>query len=186
MAPGILCLYRIDDYESTLKEVSSSNDCQASMIDDETVVVYNFDRMSAAIKGLRGDEQLASCDALYESDGEIYLIEFKNQPSRNIKTNDIQRKLFDSLAQLLVVWRKSVSCEELSGKIHAYVVFNNGGKDVSFEAIRNKNYTLAYPTTPDEPVLFDLRSKLSLLFKEIHTVDIGRFNDVYRDRIFAS
>lgn len=126
---------------------------------------------------------MSSCDALVEKDDSFYLIEFKNQPNKNIDNKEIQKKAFDSVTQLLVTWKKDISQQVLSKKLVLFVVYHNTEKDEYFEKIRNK--TLSFTNLDQtEPLLFGINDDLKSLYREVHTIDISYFLEKYYSECF--
>ena len=170
------------DFETTLGKTSYSEDKKTNLLDSE-VKAYDFDKLCGSLKGLRGNCPLSSCDALVEKDDSVYLVEFKNQPNKNINNDEIQKKAFDSVAQLLVTWERDISQQALSKKLVLFVVYHNATNDEPFEKIRNK--TLSFTKSDQtEPILFGINNDLTNLYKEVHTIDISDFLEKYYSEYF--
>lgn len=165
------------NYETTLGKTSYSADKGSSLLNSD-IRAYDFDRLCKSLKTMRGDSTLSSCDALVEKDGSVYLIEFKNQPNKNINNAEIQKKAFDSVTQLLVTWERDTSQRVLSEKLVLFVVYHNPEDDESFEKIRNKTFSFI-ESDQTEPLLFGINDDLKSLFREVHTIDISDFLETY-------
>jgi hypothetical protein len=84
---------------STLKNTSLDDNGKETqyMVQSELEVV-DFDKVKAAyISDMKLADNPCSSDALYESDSEYYLIEFKNGKIDRRTIYDVQRKIYDSL-----------------------------------------------------------------------------------------
>ena len=91
--------YHLNDYlkcsllshASTFKATSYDEDNKEHLCQDEsTHNVYDFDAYVAATHPK--SELPASPDAVYIGDKNLYFVEFKNQPARNINKDQIRRK----------------------------------------------------------------------------------------------
>lgn len=170
------------DYETTLGETSFSVDKGSCLLDSD-VQAYDFDKLCKSLKKMRGNSTLSSCDALVEKNDFIYLVEFKNQPNKNIDNMEIQKKAFDSVSQLLMTWARDTSQQDLSKKLLLFVIFHDTEDDKSFEKIRNKTYSFAKPDKA-EPLLFGIHDDLKSLYREVHTIDISKFVEKYYPACF--
>lgn len=165
------------NYATTLGKTSYSADKDSYLLNSD-VQAYDFDKLCRSLKSLRGDSALSSCDALVEKDDSVFLIEFKNQPNKNISNAEIQKKAFDSVTQLLVTWERDTSQKDLSKRLVLFVVYHNPEDDKSFEKIRNKTFSFV-GSDRTEPVLFGIDDDLRSLFREVHTIDISDFLGKY-------
>lgn len=90
----------LSDYKSTLKETSlDDRGGQVSnyLCQDITTEVFNFDKY---VQNEIGHPFRASPDAIYVESNKIYFVEFKNQPLKNIKGENIKNK-FNCGTQIL-------------------------------------------------------------------------------------
>ena len=171
------------NYATTLGKTSYSVDKNSYLLNSD-IQAYDFDKLCKSLKNMRGDSTLSSCDALVENGDSVYLIEFKNQPNKNINNKEIQKKAFDSVTQLLVTWARESSQQALSQRLVLFVVYHNPVDDESFEKIRNK--TLSFTKSDQtEPLLFGINDDLKSLYREVHTIDISDFQEKYYPKCFA-
>ena len=70
------------------------------------------------------EKVLASCDSLQVgTDGNFYLVEFKNQRSGNINSDEIHKKVIDTLSLILFAFSPRDSIRTLYAKTKFFVVF---------------------------------------------------------------
>jgi hypothetical protein len=174
-------------FQDTLAEVSYSDDTKRSIICDDTKPVVNLDRLALSKKGLCGAQTVASFDAFYidKADNQ-YLIEFKDQPSKNIKSNEIHKKIFGSTALLLITCQKDLSVNAFTANTTLFVIFRDDENEASYLQIPSamKKWMEDNPAKSGEPLLFNLRSEYKSTFKEIHTIPESIFKKSYLPIIF--
>jgi len=85
-------------------------------IDLDKVARHDFAHYSGKV--------LSSCDSLQVgSDGNYYLVEFKNQRSGNIKSDEIHKKINDSLSIILFAFSPFDSIKTVHARVKVYIVF---------------------------------------------------------------
>lgn len=162
----------LEKYASTFSKTSYDGMKKESLVKEDYRVVYNFDDIAKDIcQEYRAGEYLSSADALSFSNGLIYLIEFKNQPTRNIDRRVIQKKAFDSIYLLQQAVFNNISIEDMKKRTLFYVI-HAGSSSPSFDSFKKKASTLAKQNA--EIVDFGL-SKYSCFYKEIHTLSSKEF-----------
>lgn len=162
----------IERYASTFSETSYDGMKKESLVNDSYHIVYNFDSITRDIcQEYRAGEYLSSADALAFKDGDIYLFEFKNQPTRNVDRRVIQKKAFDSLYLLEHAVFPEASLESLARKTIFYVI-HAGSSTPSFDSFKKKAGELA--KSNKKPIDFGL-SKYEGFYKEIHTLSSNEF-----------
>ncbi len=174
-------------FKDTLSKVSYSNDTKRSIISDDKIPVINLDRLAVSRKGLSGDQIMASFDALYiDIADNQYLLEFKDQPSKNINSNEIHKKVFGSTALLLLTCQKDATLNIFAAKTSLFVIFKDDENEESFMRIPSamEKWMDNNPTKSGEPLLFNFSSEYKTSFKEIHTVPESIFKDHYFPNIF--
>lgn len=83
----------LENYKSNMKEVSSTDQGNNCLIDDEAVEIYNFDKIKKAVGKQLGKEDICkSCDGLFISQEENVLIEFKCQSYTRIEQDELGQK----------------------------------------------------------------------------------------------
>lgn len=162
----------LQDYVSTFSRTSYDGMKKESLIHENYYVIYNFDDIAKDVCQLyRAGEYLASADALSFSHGNIYLIEFKNQPTRNIDRRVIQKKAFDSIYLLQQALFPDESISKLRDKVIFYVLYS-GSSNPSFDKFKSKANSFAHKEK--EPLEFGL-SKYREFYKEIYTISGKEF-----------
>lgn len=149
--------------------------------------VFNLDKIASGyVRGLNGDRSLSSADALLkDKNGELYFIEFKNQPRRNINSNEVQAKALSSLLVSQVALYPNVSLHEMSEKSHFYVIFKDTPDEEPDYFQKTAEKFGAYAGMSDEILWFDLRKHLEKgLYKDIHTISLSVFESKYSKSIF--
>lgn len=115
-------------YLSTIKETAYDEDHNEYMLEDMTKV-YNFDEIKEYVCNETSRKNFCrSADALHiNSDGNIYLIEFKNRSISQVKTiiNEVHEKAYDSILLLLLTFYQGKSFDEIRDKLNYIVVYNN-------------------------------------------------------------
>ena len=162
----------LEKYASTFSETSYDGMKKESLIREDYHVVYNFDDIARDIcQEYRAGEYLASADALALNNGYIYLIEFKNQPTRNVDRRVVQKKAFDSIYLLQQAIFPDISLEDIKKRTIFYVI-HRGSSTPSFDSFRDKANTLA--KSNNKIIDFGL-SRYQEFYKEIHTLSYKEF-----------
>lgn len=185
---GVSDYTKLENYRSTFAETSKSEDRAVPLINDNKNEIFNLDRLAQSLKGLRGDQAMASCDAYYiDASGRQYLFEFKDQPSINIDAKEIHRKVVDSIALLLLNWQKQCCLETFSSTSVLFVIFRDDSNDASFLQIPTAmmSWMEDNPTAAQEPLLFKFKPIHKSYFTEIHTIPVSTFNNRYFPEIFS-
>lgn len=162
----------LEKYASTFSKTSYDGSKRQSLIQDDFHVIYNFDDIARDIcKEYRAGEFLSSADGLCFRNGKIFLLEFKNQVTRNLDRRVLQKKAFDSIYLLQAAVFPECSISSLKDKTSFYVI-HAGSSSPSFDAFRKKASNLAGST--DSPVDFGL-SRYGCLYSEIYTLSAKDF-----------
>lgn len=170
----------LEKYASTFSKTSYDGMKNKSLIVDDYHIVYNFDDIAKDVCQIyRVGEYLASADALSFNNGKIYLIEFKNQPTRNIDRRVIQKKAFDSIYLLLQAIFPDTNIETLKSKLVFYVV-HGGSSTPSFDKFKEKSNRLA---NNKEPILDFGLSKYLEFYSEIYTLSGKDFVKYHLEKI---
>lgn len=178
-------LPNIQEYWRPLREVSMDDAKAVSLVDTDDML-YNFDSIKKALcKQLQRREAAASCDGLLERDGTYYLLEFKNQPSKNVDAGQLARKAFQSFHLFRLAFEQEMSVDESRDHLVLLVVYQDSEDDVSFEKFRRKVHGLANMPERD-PILFDLRRVYGKLYREIHTMPRSKFMTDWYPMLFPS
>lgn len=174
----------------TLEECSVNDDkVPVTHLQDK---VYCFDDLSQA----EGDEyrrgkKLCSADGVYlNTDGNIFFFEFKNAPHNQVPYKSIYQKMHDSILTWQICQASDKSLDELMKKSTYFVIYNdsryNGVKEnesPSIEKMKSRMKMLAKSET--ESVLWGLDLFLGSFYKEIHTIDVEKFEREYAPKIFG-
>lgn len=116
-------------FKGTLKELSWDKEHRISLVDDEQKnhKLYNMDGIAKQLCRMYGREKLNSCDGYHiAQDGELYLIEFKNQNEGNVDSRDIRNKIFDSISMIVLNENKCRS--EICSRMNVIIVYNNSNR----------------------------------------------------------
>lgn len=182
---------------STLKQTSKDDAGHAYLLSDMQEV-YDFDEVSKQVSAqLRLGRQPRSCDALYIGEEYIYLLEFKNMKSGDLKKckPELFEKAFDSVYQYILAYDNSVSLAEVTKKLRLIVVYNDakGTTEVNTDISSSKSVDKIITTFKilskkdgwdKYPKKFKLADKLEgKLFEKVITIDVTNFNSL-RDEIF--
>lgn len=185
-------------FKGTLKEISNDKENKQSLLDDELSEhrILNFDGISGKFcKKVRGEKNF-SCDGYYEkSNGNRYLIEFKNQPEGNIDKVWLKNKIYDSISTL--VMNENVTRKEVANSTSVIIVYNDEAAEEktntsfnsseSFNLFAQKMGVLSKKTGIDSyDKKFDLARYQNLLFKDVYTIDKRIFEKEFINVLFES
>ncbi|MGN1167770.1 MAG: hypothetical protein ACI4S2_15235 [Lachnospiraceae bacterium] len=185
-------------YKAFLYEVSYDKEHKISLINDKNQQnkMYNFDAISKEYcREMRGEKN-SSCDAYYEKNlNEAYLIEFKNQDEGNIDKRDINNKIHDSVATL--VMNENLSRECVAEKTTVIIVYSDQQEtdrtdgsylpSKAYDSFSQKMAELSGKAGIDSyPKKFDLEKYRGILFKEVYTVGKSVFEKEFIDILFKS
>lgn len=168
----------LTNFLSTMTALSFSSDTGRSMVVDDTTTAISLDALARQTKKIRGNQTPATCDVLYESpDGIIYLIEFKDQPAKNIKYREIHRKIYDSMALLLMRVKRTDSIDAVASRSELYIVYQEDASDEAFRKLPRAvhRWIDADSSSPIEPIRFGLLDEHKSYFKRIFTIPISDF-----------
>ncbi len=182
--------------KSTLKETSLDNAGREYLLDDMQEVI-DFDEVSKQLaKQLRNGRQPRSCDALHFGKEYIYLLEFKNKKSSDLKRckPELFEKAFDSVYQYMLAYDNEISLSMVTKKIRLILVYNDAkGSDnmetdiassKSVDKIVTKLKVLAKKVDWDKyPKKFKLGKLEGKLFEKVITIDVSEFNKL-KNEIF--
>lgn len=176
--------FNLDDCLCTL-QAASWDSANARYLSDSTTLVINFDKVKERYcRALtKSNKSMASVDALFESKGRLFFIEFKSKVSKQEKIR-IKRKASDSILLFLDVVNKRLS--EFRTQAEFVLVYGNAAeKDESptfhdedtapqhsgMDAIQKTMGTLA-----GSPIIaFDMDSLQGVHFSAVHTLDESEF-----------
>lgn len=185
-------------FKGTLKEISRDKFTKQSLLDDELREhkMFNFDGISAKYcKKIRGEKNF-SCDGYYEkSNGNRYLIEFKNQPEGNIDKVWLKNKIYDSISTL--VMNENITREEVAKRTSVIIVYNDEvaeektktsyNSSEAFNQFSKKMGSLSKKIGIDSyDKKFDLARYQNLLFKDVYTIDKRIFEKEFIDVLFEN
>ena len=176
--------WNLENYLKTLRECAKTDDKLEQQLElcDGDELAIDLDNLCGLLKKMNGNQLMASCDAFVDKNGEYYFIEFKNQPVKNIRENEVQKKELISPVIVQMLLKSDESFASISDKSHLYVVYQDDESDY-FGKIQGKMYE--YAKLEGEPLRFGLRLHADRrLYKEIRTIPLSIFNDVYSKRIF--
>lgn len=138
------------------------------------------------VKGLYGDKIIASCDALKQKEGELYLIEFKNQKQSNVNQKDVQAKAFGSLIVIQAALYPEESLVSLMQRSNVFVVFQDHRPEEEEDYLNIVKKFGEYAGVSNEPIWFGLRQCLERgICKTVHTISVSEFNNTYSEKLFA-
>lgn len=170
----------LSQYASNFSKTSYDGMKKKSLIVNDYYTIYNFDDIAKDLcQFYRAGEYLASADALSFSSGDIYLIEFKNQPTRNIDRRVIQKKAFDSLYLLQQAVFPNASLDYLSKHTTFYLI-HAGSSNPSFDNFKKRAGELA--KAKDKALDFGL-NKYKEFYKEIYAVSAKDFVANHMERV---
>ncbi|MDD3998039.1 MAG: hypothetical protein PHH86_10055 [Sphaerochaetaceae bacterium] len=176
----------LNPYLASLADVSYSDDTKRSIVND-TRIVIDLDKFATSKKKLCGSEQMASFDAFHiDKANKQYLLEFKDQPPKNINSNEIQKKVVCSTALLLLFYQQDTTYKEFSANTSLFVIFKDDENENSFYRLPSemKKWIEPNPAKREEPLLFEFSSEYKSSFKEIHTIPESIFKKDYFPYIF--
>ena len=174
----------LENYKSTFTQTSKP-DYGHEFIVNDTIEVYNFDKIKDAILQQVGlNNECRSCDTLVMIDNKNIIIEFKKttyskllQIETNIDPKCLKRKLLDSKNLLYILHESSLLKYE---KDVVYVVYEDGERTVQ-TALKADEVEL-YPIhisrrfsrlisndKNKEPIDFGLEKMQGTLYDEVHT-----------------
>jgi len=150
-------------YSSTLKKTSLDSHNSIYLCENETKVVYDFDKI---VKDKYPEKQPASYDTLLIEDSTIYCIEFKNEKYADIDRKRVQNKLLNGKNVLVEIFKEH----------------NIQIKNYTF------NYCVIYKNSPTRwrrgilknTVQFELEQYENRYFDKIVTNDINFFKNEFR------
>lgn len=170
----------LSHYASNFSKTSYDGMKKKSLIVNDYYTIYNFDDVAKDVcQCYRAGEYLASADALSFSAGDIFLIEFKNQPTRNIDRRVIQKKAFDSLYLLQQAVFPNASLDYLSKHTTFYVI-HAGSSTPSFDSFKRRAGELA--KEKDNQLDFGL-TKFKEFYKDIYTVSAKEFIKEHMEKV---
>ena len=176
--------WKLENYQKTLSECANTKDKTEQLElwnGDEKAIA--LDDMCTLLKKMNGNQQVSSCDAFIDRNEEYYFIEFKNQPVKNIEIVDVQKKAFISPIIVQMLLKQNESFESISEKSHLYVVYQDDESDY-YGKIQNKVHEFA--KLDGEPLKFGLKLHAkNRLYKEIRTIPLSIFNNVYSKKMFS-
>lgn len=184
--------------QSTLKETSYDDTGKEFLLED-TRRVCNFDEVSKQIGAqIRLGNKARSCDALYVGTKYIYLIEFKNRKSSDLKSEkaELHAKAYDSIFQLQIYLGEKEYLDDLVKKTRLILVYNDAkmsnvpktdiASSKSVDKIIGKIKTFAKITDLDVfPKKFKLGELEGKLYDKVVTLDVSDFNDEVKNMIFS-
>lgn len=176
------------EIKKTLKE--TSRDDYGNCVIDFSQEVYHFDQITEKVAdSYRISKPQHSCDALHIKDrNDIYLIEFKNVRASRVPKKHLKLKAYDSIMTLQMAFFPEYSLDEIKEKVNLVVVYNNEGvvekeqASRAFDSIKEK--MRAYAGNHEE-ILFDLEIYKNVLYKNIFTVEKGKFISEIYNMIFG-
>lgn len=189
----------IDNYNlflGTLTEVSKDKISGTSMIEDncKSHRLINFDGVKKKICSKFRGEALASCDGMIVHDDIRYIIEFKNQSEGNVDKAQIRNKAFDSLA--LLALNENLTREEIAENTILIIVYNNEKHKVgndsyspseSIDRFTMKLKKLAKKQDWEQyPKKFDTTKYINHFYKQVYTIDLRVFMEVFYDSVLNS
>lgn len=86
-------------YKSTFYETSFDSTNNEYLCNEQSTEVFNFDKYIEK-KCMGSEKRPASPDAIYVGDNNVYFVEFKNSPLRNVEEIKIQDKFTDGTKAL--------------------------------------------------------------------------------------
>lgn len=185
--------------KSTLKDTSFDDAGNDYLLDDMQEVL-DFDEVSKQVaEQLRLGNQPRSCDALYIGKDFIYLLEFKNKKSGDLKRckPELFEKAFDSVYQYMLAYDNDISIKELTKKLRLIVIYNDakGTNNIraditsskSVDKIITKLKIISKKTDWDRyPKKFKLCRLEGKLFEKVITIDISEFTASLKTEIFSN
>lgn len=160
---------------STLKEMSCDNENNENMTDNETLKVYNFDKVKEEyvkiiLKKLPGDT-LSSVDAMFKNNDNIFFVEFKNGANLNKSgsKNNISNKLRDSILICSDLFNENTSYFRENA---IFILVYNEDKNSHFQNLIENNIM---QRAKEEKIRFGLDKFNKLYLKEIHTYTKKQF-----------
>jgi hypothetical protein len=185
--------------KSNLKCTSLDDTGATYLIKKDQRDVINFDEVSKQI-GLqvRLGNKSRSCDALHIGGKYIYLIEFKNKKSSDLKRckPELFEKAHDSIFQVMLYKFSHLSVEELVKKMRFVLVYNDSkapesiaNNIASSKSIDNMTRKLKEFSKVEKidsfPKKFKLNQLEGILYEKVVTVDVTDFESEIKDIVFS-
>ena len=151
------------DYRSTLHKTSLDDKNDIYLCNDKSQIVYDFDKI---VREKYNKPLPSSPDVLMINNKIIYLIEFKNQTIKRVKTAKVKKKLIDGMKILNNIFSE----------------FNLDINNYKF------NYCVAYKNEESKNrrgitrnmIKFDLLQYKGIFFDEIYTNDVQFFTNEFK------
>ena len=179
--------FDLDDCLCTL-QTASKDSANERCLSDSTTLVINFDKVKERYCRTltKSTESMASVDALFESKGRLFFVEFKSKVSKQEKIR-IKRKASDSILLFLDVVNKRLS--EFRTQAEFVLVYGNAtckaGADESTTAHDEETapqhsgmdaFEKSMGALAGSPIIkFEMGSLQGVHFAAVHTLDENEF-----------
>jgi hypothetical protein len=151
------------EYQSTLNQTSYDDKNDIYLCNDTMQIVYDFDKI---VKEKYGKPLPSSPDVLMISNDVIYLIEFKNQTIKRVKSSIVKNKLTDGREIINQIFNEfNLDIDQY--QFNFCVIYKNEENKIRRGIKRNI-------------IRFDLSAYKGKYFDEIYTNDVKYFTGEYK------
>jgi hypothetical protein len=171
MADFSIFIKTFNSYNSTFKECSFDDSNGIYICYDESQNIINFDKL---VEGLypNANNRPKSFDAIFEDDGKIYCIEFKNSKPSHIDNKEVSQKLNEGLNELFNQF-SNLNIQKKDFEFYYCVVYQNCKEQIDrYKCGVEKN-----------SILFGLKSYKDSVVKDIYTNSVDFFTKIFNKKM---